>query len=150
MCSSVKNTLTNGGECKKWCPMIPNCTPTLGIALVLKSQIFKALVEKVKNTKLGRHDTIGIVLKFRCLNCLCIVHLYLKYMSYDQMKGWESNWEFDSLPQILLEKGSNDLQLENAICCWKYLFEGYKIFPFHVPKKPFLGKICVSKVLGQQ
>jgi hypothetical protein len=53
-----------------------------------------------KNTKLSPHDTIRKVLKCRCLKCLCIVHLDLNFMNYDQKKGQKSNWKFDSRPQI--------------------------------------------------
>jgi hypothetical protein len=48
VCLGVKHTLTNGGECKGWSPMIPKCTPTLGVALVWELWMFKALVEKEK------------------------------------------------------------------------------------------------------
>jgi len=58
--------------------------------------MFGVLVGKAKNTKLGPHDTIRKVLKCKCLNCLHIIHLYMIFMSFDQKKGWESNWEFDS------------------------------------------------------
>ncbi len=46
------------------------------------------------------HDTIRKVLKHICLQCPHIVHLDLICMSYDKKKGQESNWEFDSQPQI--------------------------------------------------
>jgi hypothetical protein len=65
-------------------------------------------------------------------------------MNYDQKKGWESNCEFDSQPQIPLEKGSNDLQLENAIRCWKDFFDGYKILPLQAPKKKFRKDMSVQ------
>jgi len=48
------------------------------------------------STKLSHQETIKKVLKLRCLKCLCIVHLNLICMSYDQKKKWESNWKFDS------------------------------------------------------
>jgi hypothetical protein len=47
-------------------------------------------------------------------------------MTYDQEKGWESNWEFDSQSQIPLEQGSKDPRLGRAIHHWKDLFKGYK------------------------
>jgi len=49
----VKHILTNGGECKKWNPMIPRCTPTLGVALVQESRMFKVLVEKANKHQIG-------------------------------------------------------------------------------------------------
>jgi hypothetical protein len=75
--------------------MILKCIPTLGIAFMQELRMFGALVGKEKKIKLGPHDTIKKVLKHRCLRCLCIIHLNLICMSYDQKKGWESNWEFD-------------------------------------------------------
>jgi hypothetical protein len=81
--------------------MTLKCTPTLRI--VWESQMFKTLVENVDKHQLGPHDNIGKVLKFKGLKCPHIVHLNLKCMNYDSNKGWESNWEFDYWPQILLE-----------------------------------------------
>jgi len=40
---------------------------------------------------LSPQDTIKKVLKYRCLKYLCIGHLVLICMSYDQKKGRESN-----------------------------------------------------------
>jgi hypothetical protein len=53
MCLGVKHILTNGGECKGWSPMNPQCTPTLGGALVQELWMFKALVIKAKKHQIG-------------------------------------------------------------------------------------------------
>jgi hypothetical protein len=53
-----------------------------------------------KNTKLSSQDTIKKVLKCRCLKFPHIVYLNLICINYDQKKRQESNWEFDSQPQI--------------------------------------------------
>ncbi len=96
MCLDVKQTFTNGGDCKGWNPMILKCTFTLGITLVWwELRMFRALVGKETNTKLGPQDTMKIFLKHKCLKCLRIVHLDLICISYDQKKGQKSNWEFD-------------------------------------------------------
>ncbi len=42
------------GECMGWSPMTPNYTPTLGIALIWESQMFKTLVGKGKKHQI-RH-----------------------------------------------------------------------------------------------
>ncbi len=66
MCLGVKQTLTNGGECKGWSPMTPKCTAILltkmgvhlGVTFVRQLQMFKALVGKVNKHQiwpLGRH-----------------------------------------------------------------------------------------------
>ncbi len=99
---------------------------------------------------MGPQDTIKKILKRRCLKCLHVVHLDLICMSYNQKKGWESNWEFDSQPQILGKQGSNEVQLGCAIHCWKEIFESYKMLPSHFQKKLDFKKIWVAKVLGQQ
>jgi hypothetical protein len=60
----------------------------------------KHWLERQTSTKLGPHDTNRKVFKHRCLNYPRIVHLNLIYMSYDQKKGQESNWEFDFQSQF--------------------------------------------------
>ncbi len=57
--------------------------------------MFRALVGKVNKHQIGPQDIIKKFLKRRCLKCLCIVHLDLICMNYDQKKGQELNWEFD-------------------------------------------------------
>jgi hypothetical protein len=81
---------------------------------------------------------------------LHIVHLDLICMSYDQKKGRESNWEFDSLSQIPWKQGPNELQLGRDVHLWKDLFEGYNILPLHFQKRLDLKKIWASKFLEQQ
>jgi len=49
--------------------------------------MFGTLVRKVKNIKLGPHDTIKKVLKCRCLKCLQIIYLDVMCMSYNKKKG---------------------------------------------------------------
>jgi hypothetical protein len=58
-------------------------------------ECLKPWLKRQKNTKLPPQDTIGKVLKRRCLKCYRIIHLVLICMSYDQKKGRGSNWEFD-------------------------------------------------------
>jgi hypothetical protein len=41
---------------------------------------------------------IGKLLKLRCLNWACIAHLDIWNTSYDEKKGWKSNWQFESRP----------------------------------------------------
>jgi hypothetical protein len=69
----------------------------------------KHWLERKTNTKLSLYDTIRNFLKHRCLKRPCIVHLDLICMSYNQRKGRESNWEFDSWSQTPWNQGSNDL-----------------------------------------
>jgi len=89
-------------------------------------------------------------LKSRCLKCLHFVHLKLICMSYDQKKRRESNWKFDSWPQIPWKKGLNEIWLGRVIESWKDFFEGYKTLPSHYQNKLDLKMISTSKVLGYQ
>jgi hypothetical protein len=110
VCLGVKHTLTNGGKCKGWSVMTPKCTPILGVAIMWELRMFTTLVGKRKtNTKLAPKNTIRKVLKHKCLKCLCIAHLNLICMSYDQKKGCKSNWKFDFQPQIPWKQGSNEV-----------------------------------------
>jgi len=100
ICLGVKHTLTNGGKCKGWSPMIPKSALILGVVFAWKLQMFRVLVGKVNKHQIGPHDNIKKVLKRRCFKCHRIVHLDLLCISYDQKKGRKSNWKFDTRPQI--------------------------------------------------
>jgi hypothetical protein len=56
-------------------------------------QIVIALIERANEHQFGPQDTIRKVLKHNYLKCFHIVCLNLKWMSCNQKKGWESNWE---------------------------------------------------------
>jgi len=60
MCSRVKHILTSRGDCKRLNPMIHKCTPILGITLLQKSRIFKALVGKTKKTPTTNPLKVGV------------------------------------------------------------------------------------------
>jgi hypothetical protein len=68
--------------------------------------MFKALVEKEKNTKLGPQDTIRKFLKRKCLKCPRIVHLDLICMSWSAL-NWPINIHLiiasSNTPQMFLE-----------------------------------------------
>jgi len=101
--------------------MILKCTLTLGITFAWKLQMCRALVGKVNKHQIGPHDTIRKVLQRKCFKCHRIVHLDLLCISYDQKKGRESNWKFDSRPQIPWKQGS-------MRSTWSVLYTVGKIF----------------------
>jgi len=76
--------------------MTPKHIPTLEVALVRKSQMFRALVEKENKHQIGLLIYHWKDFEVHMLKFLHIVHLHLICMSYDQKKGRESTWEFDS------------------------------------------------------
>jgi hypothetical protein len=61
-------------------------------------------------------------------------------MNYDQNGGQESNWEFDSQSQILLNQRSNELQFGREIHYWKDFLGGYNVLSLQVPNKLDLKK----------
>jgi hypothetical protein len=131
VCSRVKLILRSGGECKRLSPMTPKCTFILKLHLCKSLKCLEPSLRKKKSSKLGLQNTIGKILKCRCLKCSRIIHLNLKCMSYDRKKG---SSQFDSLSQTPLKQRSNHLQLGGKIHQWKVDFEGYKIF-FSCSKK---------------
>jgi hypothetical protein len=73
----------------------------------------------------GLLGVIGKVMKCRCLKCLRISHLNICSSSYEQKKGRESNWQFDSRPLKVGNRPLPDLRMESATWRWKDLDEGY-------------------------
>jgi hypothetical protein len=68
---------------------------------------------------------IGKLSKLKCLKWACIAHLDISNTSYDQKKGQELNWQFDSRP-LKVENRPNFLACKRrATYHWKVLDEGY-------------------------
>jgi len=58
--------------------------------------------------------------------CPRIGHLDICRPSYGQMKGRESNWQFDSRPLKVGNRPLPEVRVGSAIRRWKDLDEGYK------------------------
>ncbi len=145
-CVQVWNTLSqmreNAKDGSQWLPSVISVWES---PLGRSHKCSKSWLKRKKNTKLGPQNTIGKVLKCRCLKCPFIVPLNIKNMSYDQKKDRGSNWEFDFWPQIPWEHRSNYFWLRCAIYHWKDPFNSYKIFSLPHPSKFVLKKIWCSK-----
>jgi hypothetical protein len=82
---------------------------------------------KAQNTShWGVLGVIGKVLKCRCPKWPRIGHLDIYSPSYEQKKGRESNWQFDSRPLKVGNQPVPDVRSGSATWRWKALFEGYK------------------------
>jgi hypothetical protein len=82
---------------------------------------------KAQNTShWGVLGLTGKVLKRRYRKWPRIGHLDICSPSYEQKKGRESNWQFDSRPLKVENQPLSDLRIESAIHRWKDLGEGYK------------------------
>ncbi len=143
MCLGVKHTFINGGDCKGWSLMtpncIPNCTPTLGVAFMQSCKCLKPWLERQTSTKLGSLDIIKKVLKHKCLKCLHIVHLNLICMSYVKLKIW-----FPTINPLKVR-----VKWGPTGACYTLLediFKGYKILPLHFQKLLDLRNIWTSKI----
>jgi hypothetical protein len=81
---------------------------------------------KAQNTSpWGVLGVIGKVLKRRYRKWPRIGHLDICSPSYEQKKGRESNWQFDSRPLKVENRPLPDLWIESATWRWKDLDEGY-------------------------
>ncbi len=88
---------------------------------------------------------IGNLLKRRCLKWTCMTHLDIRDTSYDQKKGWKSNWQFNSRP----------LKVRNwpdcLVCGWRatYFWKDLNNFASDlIAIRGLLGKLCAPKVAG--
>ncbi len=70
---------------------------------------------------------IGKLLKHRCLKWACIAHLDILNISYDQKKGQESNWQFDSWPLKVGNRPNFLVYKRRATYSRKALNEGYNL-----------------------
>jgi len=121
-CVWVWNTHSQMGECaRNGAQWFLNALLFWELHSCKSSKCLEPWLKRQTNTKLSPQNTIGKVLKCRCLKFPLIVYLDLK-----------------------------DLQLEHVIHYWKDIFEGYKILLLHVPNMFDLKKIWSSKVSRQQ
>ncbi len=91
---------------------------------------------------------IGKLFERRCLKWARMTHLDTWNTSYGQMKGWESNWQFDSQP-LKVKNRPNFL-----VCRWlakyyrKALNKGYKFALNLISIRGLHTKLWAPKVLG--
>jgi hypothetical protein len=88
------------------------------------------------------------LLELKCLKWACMTHLDTWKISYEQKKGWESNWQFDSWP--LKVKNRPDF-LTCRWCAtyrWKALNEGYNFALDLILIEGLHTKLWAPKVVG--
>jgi hypothetical protein len=104
-------------------------SPTLGKNEDLESSgtpECSKLDSKGQNTShWGVLGVVGKILKRRYRKCPCIGNSDICSPSYEQKKGRESNWQFDSRPLKLGNRCLPDIRSERATWRWKDLDEGY-------------------------
>jgi hypothetical protein len=74
----MKHIFTSGGGRLQEIegPMTPKCTPTLGVALMRESWIFKTLVEKVNKHQIGPSEYHQKDFEVYMPKCPCIVKMH--------------------------------------------------------------------------
>ncbi len=106
---------------------------------------------KAQNTlHWGVLGVIGKFLKNRYRKWPHIGHLDICSPSYGQMKGRESNWQFDSRPLKVRIRPAPNVRWGSATCCWKDLDKGYKIGLDLVPIRGWGEELWRSKFPGVQ
>jgi hypothetical protein len=91
---------------------------------------------------------IGKLWKFRCLKWACIAHLDIWNTSYDQKKGCESNWQFDSRPLKVRDRPDFLVCRRCVTYCWRALDEGYSIALDLITIGGLHAKLWAPKVAG--
>jgi len=105
----------DGGACECRNPTLVKCEDETHIPKVgdLESSETPKCLEfdnKGQNTSdCGVFGVIGKVLKCKCPKWPCIGHLDICSPSYGQKKGQESNWQFDSRPQKVVNQPLPDV-----------------------------------------
>jgi hypothetical protein len=106
---------------------------------------------KAQNTwHWGVLDVIEKVLKCRCPKWPRIGHLDICNSSYEQKKGRESNWQFDSRPLKVGNRLVPNVHSRSTTWRWKALFEGYKFGLDLVPNRGWSKELQSPKVPGVQ
>ncbi len=99
----------------------------------MSSQSFFYIIEKL--------------LKLKCLKWARITHLDNWNTSYDQKKGRESNWQFDSRPLKVGNRPNFVTCKHHATYHWKVLNEGYKFSLDLIAIGGLHAKLCAPKVV---
>ncbi len=84
-------------------------------------------------------------MKHRCLKWHYIAHLDIWNTSYDQKKGHESNWQFDSRPLKVNNWPNFLLFRQHVTYRWKALDEGYNFALDLIAIKGLNVKLCAPK-----
>jgi hypothetical protein len=90
------------------------------------------------------------LLKFRCRKWACMGHLDIFSTSYDEKKGRESNWQFDSWPPKVRIQPNRSVSKWSLTHHWKALDEGYNFALDLITIEGLHRKLCALKVAGVQ
>ncbi len=123
----ISHALGSAKSVREWTLTLPSELPLWELEFEIDFWIFKARLQGSKPIGLKIFFyIIENILKFKCIKWAPMTHMDIWSTSYDQKKGWESNWQFDSW--ALKVKDWHDF-LASRWCVtyhWKALDEGCK------------------------
>jgi hypothetical protein len=127
-------------------------SPTLGKVEDLESSETPECLDldsKAQNTShWGVFTVIEKVFKRKYRKWPCIGHLDICSPSYEQKKGRESNWQFDSRPLKVRNRPFPDIRFECATWRWKDLNKGYNFDLNLIAIRLWSRELWPFKVLG--
>jgi hypothetical protein len=91
---------------------------------------------------------IGKLSKCRCRKWAHMSHLDICSTSYDEKKGQESNWQFDSQPPKVGNRPDPSVCRWSATHHWKAFDKGYTFSPNLIVIGGLHRKLCAPKVAG--
>jgi len=94
--------------------------------------------------------TVGKALKCRCRKWPRMSHLDIYNTSYDQKKGRESKWQFDSRPQKVGNRPDPGVCKWSVTHRWRALEKSYKFALDRIPIRGLSWELWMPKVSGVQ
>jgi hypothetical protein len=95
-----------------------------------------------------KNYNIRNILKHRCLKWARMTHLDIYNRSYDQNKGWKSNWQFDSWP-LKVKNRPNFLAFKHRVTYnWKAFDQSYNFSSDPIAIEGLHAKLWAPKVAG--
>jgi hypothetical protein len=134
------------GKCKNWTSTLPSELPPWE----LESQwTFESLESNCRGQNPLDWRVLYIIEKLlqrKCLKWACMTHLDTSNTSYDQKKGRESNYQFDSRSLKFGKRPDFIACKWHATYCWKSLDEGYNFASNLISIEGMHTKLCSPKI----
>jgi hypothetical protein len=138
------------GSVREWTLTLPRQLPLWEMESRWTPKISKSDFRGLNSMDCAVIYIIGKLLKHRRLKWARIAHLDIWNTSYDQKKGRESNWQFDSRSQKVGKQPLPDIRFESTTRRWKALDESYNFASDLVLIGLCSREIWASKVPGLQ
>jgi hypothetical protein len=142
----TSHALESAKSVRAWTLTFPRELPCWELESQKDSWIFKARLQRSKPIALKSYLYHWKAIKCRCLKWACIAHLDIWNTSYNQKKGRESNWQFDSRPLKVENRPDSLVYKRHATYHWKALHEGYNFAFDFIAIEGLHRKLCALKI----